>query len=255
MAIFNGEEYIELQLQSIIKQLSTDDEIIIIDDYSTDNSLNIIKSINDSRIKIFRNSKNNGHVYSFGQAIKQASKEIIFMSDQDDIWLDNRIVLMKNFLLRSNAMLVSSNSNFIDDKGNSIDFSCFGINSKTSNDNVHNLVYIFLGKINYWGCTMAFKSEFRDVILPIPFYVESHDLWIALTANIMKSNLHIDEVTLNRRIHGNNVSIINRKFILKLWSRIIFFISIVNIVIRIKKMKKNENYRLSSLYELHNGHN
>jgi glycosyltransferase involved in cell wall biosynthesis len=234
IATYNGEKFIDLQLQSIIKQLDDDDEIIIVDDCSTDNTLKVIKSISDFRIKIFLNELNRGHVYSFGRALGLASKDVIFMSDQDDIWLDDRITLMKNKLLNANVMLLSSNTNFIDSKGNKIDYSLNHLSSKTSNNYISNIKDIFLGKGYYYGCAMALKKELNNIILPIPNYVESHDLWIALAANINKSNIHCNESTLNRRIHGGNASIVSRKLLNKLWSRIIFIISIVHLFIRTK---------------------
>jgi glycosyltransferase involved in cell wall biosynthesis len=240
LASYNGEKFIELQLSSIIKQLDEDDEIIIVDDCSTDNTLRIIRSIKDERIKIFLNEINKGHVFSFGRAIALATKEVIFMSDQDDVWLEGRVTLMKNKLQNSSAMLVSSNSYFVDAKGGEIDYNIDGVDSKFSNKNLSNIIDIFKGKENYYGCAMALKKELKELILPIPDYVESHDLWIAMAANIIKSNLHCDEVTLNRRVHGANASIVKRKLYLKLCSRIIFMRSMIQLFCRKLLLKKEK---------------
>lgn len=91
MATYNGAKFLTQQLESIIPQLNEEDELVIVDDCSTDNTLRIIQSTNDFRIKIFLNETNRGHVYSFGRALELASNDIIFMSDQDDIWLEGRI--------------------------------------------------------------------------------------------------------------------------------------------------------------------
>lgn len=232
LATYNGAKYIEIQLHSILKQLSVNDEVIILDDCSNDNTLDLVRAIKDERIKIFKNEVNKGHVYSFGQVVELAAKDIIFMSDQDDIWLDGRLELMKERLLKSKASLISTNSNFIDSEGNIIDFCLDGVSSKSSEKHFKNIIDIFVGKTNYVGCAMAFKKELRNLILPIPSYVESHDLWIAMGANITKSNLHLDEPTLSRRIHGNNASIVKRKLLPKLWSRIIFLISMIQLYYR-----------------------
>ncbi|MGQ7945275.1 glycosyltransferase [Flavobacterium sp. WC2509] len=232
MASYNGAEFIKQQLESILNQLNEGDEIIIVDDCSTDSTVKTIKSFEDKRINVFRNEVNKGHVYSFGRAISLATKDLIFMSDQDDIWIDGRVDLIRNKLLNSDAMLISSNSNFINSQGDRIDFKITGVESKSSQKYMKNIFDIFAGKENYYGCSMAFKKEMQKLILPIPNYVESHDLWIAMAANIAKSNLHCDEVTFERRVHGNNASIVKRKLILKIWSRIIFVQSLVQLTCR-----------------------
>jgi glycosyltransferase involved in cell wall biosynthesis len=240
IASYNGAKFIKLQLDSIIKELEDDDEIIIVDDGSSDHTIEVIRSINDERIKIFLNDNNKGHVFSFGRAIALAAKDIIFMSDQDDIWIEGRVALIKEKLLNSNLMLVSSNSIFIDSIGEEIDFKVDGVNSNFSYKNLSNIIDIFKGKGNYYGCAMAFKKELMELFLPIPDYVESHDLWIAMAANISKSNLHCDEATLYRRVHGANASIVKRKLYLKLWSRIIFMRSMFHLFFRKLLLKKKK---------------
>ncbi len=237
LASYNGANFIKFQLESIIEQLDRDDEIIIVDDCSKDNTLDIIKSIGDNRIKIYQNEINRGHVYSFSRAIELASKKIIFMSDQDDIWKNNRVILMKEKLLNSSALLLTSNSEFINSVGNKIDFKIDGVDEISSNKYLNNIIDIFRGKTNYYGCAMAFKSEFKKIILPMPNYVESHDLWIAMAANLIKSNVHSNDITLERRIHGSNASVVNRKLIFKIKSRIVFLKSFIHLIFRKFKNK------------------
>ncbi|MDE5758415.1 MAG: glycosyltransferase, partial [Allobaculum sp.] len=87
IATYNGERYIETQIRSILDQLNEDDEIIISDDSSTDRTLDIIRSLNDSRIKLFAGNKFHSRTFNFENALKQATGDFIFLSDQDDIWL------------------------------------------------------------------------------------------------------------------------------------------------------------------------
>ena len=239
LATYNGEKFIIEQLSSIIRQLDANDEIIIVDDCSTDRTIEAIQSVNDSRIKIYFNHINKGHVFSFGRAISLTTKDYIFMSDQDDIWIDDRLQIMLDRMLSSNVLLLSSNTNYINSDGNKIDFSENKLKPKRSNKYLSNIIDILLGKGYYYGCAMAFKKEFKKIILPIPEYVESHDLWIALAANIYKSNLHLNESTLNRRVHGANASIVKRKIIPKLFSRLIFIKSIIELYQRKQNRKKS----------------
>jgi glycosyltransferase involved in cell wall biosynthesis len=236
MATFNGENYVSKQMASILMQLSPQDEVIVIDDCSTDQTLKILESFNDLRIKIYTNDVNKSHVYSFARSISLANNDIIFMADQDDIWMDNRIDLMKHKLIETGRLMISSNSDFIDMDGNKIDFHIDGVDSKDSSRYLKNILAIFAGKTNYYGCAMAFHKKLKDVILPIPKYVESHDLWIAMAGNLVKANLHLDERTIDRRIHGNNASVINRGIYSKIRSRVVFVRSLLDLFIRIRRV-------------------
>ena len=87
IATYNGEKYIEEQIASILPQLKENDEIIISDDYSTDNTIQVLTKINSKKIKIFKNQGEKGYTSNFENAIKQAKGNYIFLCDQDDVWL------------------------------------------------------------------------------------------------------------------------------------------------------------------------
>ncbi|MFN0290506.1 glycosyltransferase [Pedobacter helvus] len=239
IATYNGEKYLKEQIGSILNQISLDDELIIVDDCSKDRTIEILEAYNDSRIKIFRNEVNQREVFSFGRALCLANNEIIFMADQDDVWVEGRLELMKNNIIKSESLLLTSNSSFIDGLGRSIDFCIEGVFAKHSVSYNKNILAIFVGKTNYYGCAMAFRKELKEIILPIPNYVESHDLWIAMAGNLLKSNIHIDDKTLLRRIHGNNASIVSRSLKEKIKSRLIFAKSYFDLINRIKNNRSN----------------
>ncbi|MDE6793421.1 MAG: glycosyltransferase, partial [Muribaculaceae bacterium] len=91
LATYNGELFIKEQIQSIIPELENEDEIIISDDGSTDNTLPIIRNFKDSRIKIFINKETQGVNNNMENAIRKASGDIIFLSDQDNVWIKGKI--------------------------------------------------------------------------------------------------------------------------------------------------------------------
>lgn len=91
MATYNGQKYIEEQLRSILQQISDEDEIIISDDGSKDETLSIISTIDDSRIKIYVNDGTHGFTHNFENALSKSNGDIIFLSDQDDIWTENKV--------------------------------------------------------------------------------------------------------------------------------------------------------------------
>ena len=229
MASYNGENFIEKQIKSILLQLSPSDELIIVDDCSTDRTVERINAFKDSRIQLVQNISNSGEILSFSKAISLSKNKYIFLSDQDDIWITGRVKLMIDSLEESKSHLVTSNFSWINDDDLPIDIEFDGVFSSASNKNLKNILDIFIGKTNYFGCAMLFKRELIPIICPIPRFVESHDLWIAFISNILKSNLHIEEHTFLKRKHNSNVTstISNRPISKKLFSRVIFLLSIL----------------------------
>lgn len=237
MATYNGLEYLPSQIASIISQLDSADELIVVDDCSADGTLEYLLSISsDCRIKIYNNSENKGIVYSFNRAIELAEGDFILMADQDDVWMEGRLhAICKS--LSQYVMLVSTNSKFINSAGELIESLHAPLYESDSLRFTSNIVKIMTGRAYYDGCTMGFRREFKRVILPFPKYIESHDLWIAMAANILGSNLHLEIFTLYRRIHGANASVIARSLHKKIFSRLIFMISFLHIYIRIFKCR------------------
>ena len=106
MATYNGEKYIHRQLVSILNQIDFDDEVIISDDSSTDNTLSIVKQFDDHRIQVFTNQGVSGPVGNFESALFRASGDYIILADQDDFWLPKKVDLVKS-LLQDNDLLLS----------------------------------------------------------------------------------------------------------------------------------------------------
>ena len=238
IATYQGEDYIERQLRSILEQIALDDEVIVVDDCSRDRTVEIIEGIGDARIAVHRNPVNRREVFSFGRAIELARGDIIFLSDQDDVWMPGRVERMTESLRTSGAALVSSSFEWMDTDERPLDVAFDGVSSQTSKRHLGNIVDIFLGKTNYFGCAMAFQRRLVPLITPIPDYVESHDLWIALAANQIGSNLHIDDKTLRKRRHGSNTTstVSNRPVSLKIRSRWVFLRSMVDLAARRRRL-------------------
>lgn len=235
MACYNGASYIEEQIASILSQLEQEDELIIIDDGSKDATAKIVLGVNDPRIQFIKNEINLGVNQTFEKAIKMATGEYIFMADQDDIWTEGRLNLMLE-PLEKGYLLVSGNSTFIGTSGEIIDFHLGDLYAEDSDRYGKNIMRIFTGHAYYYGCAMAFRRELNKVIFPFPSYIESHDLWIAMAANLLKSNYHLQETVLKRRIHGKNASVVNRKLNEKLYARWIFIKSYGTLLWRTKKI-------------------
>jgi glycosyltransferase involved in cell wall biosynthesis len=236
MATYNGEKYVVRQLQSILDQLSPDDEVIVVDDCSTDGTREAVKGLNDPRVALHVNDRNRREVYSFSRAISLARRQFIFLSDQDDIWLPGRVALMTEALQTS--LLATTNFNWIDQDERPLQISHDGVLPEDSGRYFKNIADIFLGKTTYFGCAMAFRRELIPLILPIPDYVESHDWWVALAGNLAGSNIHLSDKTFWKRRHGKNATSTtsSRSLASKLRSRAIFARSLLDLQKRRRKL-------------------
>ena len=198
IATYNGKKYIQEQISSILPQLSKEDEIIISDDGSKDNTLAIIQTFNDSRIKIFHNTKKHGVVPNFENALKHATGNYIFFSDQDDIWTPNKVERCINALQTHD--LVIHNSLIMDGEGN-VSYIDFFSTRKSQKGYWRNLY-----KNSYVGSCMAFRKELLPHVLPFPKHILWHDMWIGLMAERKGKTLFIPDTLLYYRRHGNNAS-------------------------------------------------
>lgn len=220
MATYNGEKYIKEQIDSILKIMTSEDELIISDDGSTDNTLNIISKYNDERIKVVK-GPHNGVKQNFANAIENASGKYIFLSDQDDIWKDNKIERVLNEFETNNVSVVIHDAEVIDENLKVIIPSFF--KHRNSGKGIIKNIY----KNTYIGCCMAFNSDLKKYILPIPNDIEMHDQWIGILAETKgNGSAFIKEKLIKYRRHGNNVSQMKHYSVLRMIkNRIIFIIN------------------------------
>lgn len=236
MATYNGSRYLRQQLDSILAQMQVGDELIVLDDASEDDTLAIVQAYGDPRIQAHRNKVNLGHVQSFSNAFGLANHPYLVMADQDDVWADGRLARIRDALALPSVWLLTGNSKFINAAGRGIEPVHPDLDPADSRRHCINIMRIFTGKAFYFGCNMAFRKELVPLVLPIPTYVESHDLWIAMAGNLVRANLHLSDVLLYRRIHGGNVTVSNRSLVSKLRSRIVFFRSLLHLLLRRRRV-------------------
>lgn len=238
MAAYNGASFIKEQIDSILAQLGFDDELIVVDDCSTDDTVLILNNYVDARIKIYVNKENLGHVKTFEKAISNAIGQIIFLSDQDDVWCPGRVSAMCAALQQHGYMFVASNFNEFTEVVESEAVLQRNRPMLTNSSSFFmNIICIFLGLRPYYGCAMAFDKRAVPLILPIPDFVESHDIWIAFAGNLKRSICNLDQVTLYRRIHARNLTAKKPRSLSKIIkTRIGFVRYIVELIIRYKKI-------------------
>lgn len=233
IATYNGEDYIKDQVDSILSQLSSSDEIIISDNHSTDSTIDILQSFDDPRIKIFF-CNTLGVVRNFENALINSTGEFIFLADQDDVWIDGKVKLMLELLNKCD--LVMSNGSVVNKElihsGNTIyDFS------KPKIGLLSNIL-----RNSFTGCCIAFNRSILEKSLPFPRATPMHDWWIALIAQAFGTVHIINEPLILYRRHDNNVSsltsISKNSLLVKLGTRLILtFIFLARILILSLKIK------------------
>lgn len=177
MATYNGERYIQRQLESILKQLDSMDEVIIFDDCSTDNTRKVIKAMDDSRIHLYKNIKNLGVNKTFENALKKARGDIIFLSDQDDIWLDDKVAFIIDYFQKhSDVDVIQHDAEVVYENLTVIDKSFFHWRGHAGPSVIRNLI-----RDTHLGCCMAMRKNVINDCLPITS-IPYHDKWIGVVA-------------------------------------------------------------------------
>ncbi|WP_222859970.1 glycosyltransferase family 2 protein [Vibrio cholerae] len=229
MTTYNGQEYVEEQINSILCQLGPNDELIVSDDGSSDLTLILVKDIiaNDARVKLLSGPRE-GLIKNFENALLEAKGKYIFLADQDDVWHSNKVEkfmecfnVYKSELVLSDAYITDSNLNVVE---NSF-FKC----NKSQKGFTKNLI-----KNSYLGCCLAFKRELLADVLPFPSCIPMHDWWIGIVSEYKNRNIvFLNESLLYYRRHGSNVSPTGERSPYSLIKKISFRLQILNSLIRL----------------------
>ncbi len=208
LCTFNGAQFVGQQLESILNQSRLPDELIICDDASTDDTIDIVGSIAAGRlstIHIIQNEKRLGCVKNFEKAIKYTTGDIIFLSDQDDVWFKEKIFTMMSPFVESDEVgLVYSDAILTNTVLKPTGHTLFGCRKKMKLLEKR-LPHQMVRGVGINGCTMAFRSCLKDFVLPI-FESEGwgHDHWIAFIAYAVMDSSPIDKPLMYYRRHAHN---------------------------------------------------
>jgi glycosyltransferase involved in cell wall biosynthesis len=231
MATYNGAPFLREQLDSILSQLHSEDELIVSDDHSTDDTRSIIASYDDERIKVFTNPGKRGHKQNFANAMAHASGEFIALSDQDDIWVENRLERMLDMLcgMPPHSLVVGGFTEF-GRVQHRTRLRRLGPSPRTG---LVPLYRLFVGQARYFGSTFMFRRDLIRFVLPIPEHIEAHDIWIAMNACVYGKMSHLEETTLMRRLHGHNLTPLRHR---GLWvvfkSRVFYLVGLLQTAFR-----------------------
>ncbi len=198
---YNGEKYLEDQMRSILACLSDDDEIIVSDDGSTDSTLEIIASY-ETRYPNLRlvEGPHRGLIANFSHALNLAKGEIVFLSDQDDVWHANKVQKVKSAFNDNACGVVVHNARLVDSDGTPTGETLFELRQSKPG------LFKNLVKNSYVGCCMAVRRDLLKTALPVPENIEMHDWWIGLISDSVSKSVFIDDILLDYRRHGTNSS-------------------------------------------------
>lgn len=213
MATYNGAKYLQEQLDSFILQSRLPDELVVCDDGSSDETVDILKefaSIASFTVRVICNKNNLGYTKNFEKALSLCSGDLIFLSDQDDVWFKNKLEVVEQVFVAEFALMVVINDQEITDEYLRLTGNTIFSNTKA------------LGYGNSWlsaGCCTAIRSDFRDLLLPFPSELGSHDGWIHKVAIFLNVRKVIPDVLQLYRRHSVNssesmASILNKSNIL-----------------------------------------
>lgn len=206
IATYNGEKYIKEQISSILSQIHENDEIIVSDDKSSDKTVNIIKSFNDNRIKIFIHKPVNSFLGNFENAIIHSKGDFIFLSDQDDVWLPTKYEKMLPLLQKYD--LVCSNSKLCNEHLDVINPDFFNY-FNSGPGVIKNMI-----RGTYFGSCMAFRRSLLKYALPFPPTIEvGHDRWLGIVSEIVgKSYFYKEPLLLYRQTESSITGLLNPNY-------------------------------------------
>jgi glycosyltransferase involved in cell wall biosynthesis len=200
MATYNGARFLKEQLQSFVDQQRLPDELVCTDDCSTDETIQVLEEFARTApftVHIHKNPTNLGYAQNFNKALMLCHGDLVFLSDQDDVWFAHKIATVAGVAERQPEMLAFMNDAALTDEG----LNPAGL-SKLQQIRVAGIpMQSFV-----MGCCSAVRRELLDQCLPVPDGYPAHDDWIINFADALGSRFIIDESLQYYRRHDSNSS-------------------------------------------------
>ncbi|MDZ5456524.1 glycosyltransferase family 2 protein [Azohydromonas lata] len=205
MATYNGAAYVLEQARSILEQLEPGDELVVCDDGSRDDTLALLRALGDARVKIHTFAANVGHVRNFERCLALARGEIVFLSDQDDVWKPGKVqVVLQCFAANARVLMVQHALSTMDAAGRTLaplwNPLPAGVHGGAA------FVARQLGRCQVFGCAVAVRRALLRVLLPFPAQAYAHDHWLAVAAGLAGRVCFINQPLVGYRQHAANVT-------------------------------------------------
>lgn len=200
LATYDGERWVGELLASVLAQLGEHDEVVVVDDASTDRTVAVVEAVDDPRVLVWRNETNLGSVRTFERALGLARGDVLVLADQDDVWVPGRLDAMTAALERSAVVATS-----VAVLGQPLDPPRWRLRAADSTRYARNLAAVMVGTRWYFGCAMGLRRDLLGAVLPFPvFLTESHDLWLGIVGNVHHEMAHLEHPSVARRLHDTN---------------------------------------------------
>jgi len=205
MATWNGAQFLGEQLRTVVPQLGSGDELVVVDDASCDATPEILKlaekELGASIVRLYRNEQTLGPIRTFERALALSKGEILLLCDQDDQWLPGKVERIRSaFAEDTAATLVLSDAQLIDGAGRVFASSLATVKPYRSGL-LSNLL-----RNTFFGCTMAFRRSSLEYCLPFPAGTPMHDQWIGILHTLFGKVVYLDESLIRYRRHGGNAT-------------------------------------------------
>lgn len=216
MCTYNGERFLLEQLQSFVNQSTLPDELVVCDDCSQDATLEILKKFEAEApfpVRIYSNSENLGFIKNFEKAISLCQNEIIFLCDQDDIWMPEKIAeCVSEFEKDADLGLICHGFLDVDEKNEIAETanSVYGIVAQNMLEHAPcfntemERVYPQLLAKSWHGCAMVFRNRLEDIYLPFPDEFQ-HDFWLFNFYAVSSNIKYLEKSLIRYRHHERNV--------------------------------------------------
>lgn len=220
LCTYNGARFLSEQLESFARQTRLPDELIVGDDCSSDKTVSILEDFARRAafpVSIRANEKNLRSTRNFEQTILRCAGDIVFLSDQDDVWLPEKIARVAAEFERDEAVgLVFTDADLVDENLNFLgkklwDYSFSPPMRELAREK--GILPVLFHQSTVTGATAAFRRQFADSFVPIPTDVPRviHDEWIALTVALQSKTIFLEESLIKYRQHsGQQLGVIEK---------------------------------------------
>jgi len=206
LCTFNGADFVDQQLDSILRQTRLPDEVIVSDDCSTDATAQIVKGFADRHpdlISVVSTERNLGFVRNFTKAIGLATGDVVFLADQDDVWFEEKIeTMVQPFVADPAVGLVYCDAAITRADLEPTGETLFAKRRRLRLGEPRSAVELIRG-VGINGCTMVFRAELKALIEPVgPGW--GHDHWIAFLAHAVAPVQAVKQPLMFYRRHGDS---------------------------------------------------